>query len=116
MSIAGVIACRTDAFIDLTDIGDHRASTGTTIIGGITTGGPITTTDTITITAGIACDRLSTARLVSRGGFFIRAIRDTIRCRKLSHPGTPPDRTKYCNKFARQVVALREARRPVETR
>ena len=95
MSIAGVIASRTDAFIALTDIGGHRASTGITIIGGIISGGTITTTDTTIITAGIitadiVCDRLSTTRLVPRGGFFIRAIQGTIRCRKLSHPVTPP--------------------------
>ena len=90
MSIAGVIAFRTDAFIALTDIGGHRASTAITIIGGIISGGTITTADTTIITADIVCDRLDTARLVPRGGFFIRAIQGTIRCRTLSHPVTPP--------------------------
>jgi hypothetical protein len=92
MSIAGGAASRTAAFIALTDIGGHRASTGITIIGGIISGGTITTADTTIITAGIVCDRLDTTRLVPRGGFFIRAIQGTIRCRKLSHPVTPPTR------------------------
>jgi hypothetical protein len=53
-SIAGVIAFRTGGSIVLTDIGDRRASTGTTIIiGGITTVTIIT--DTTIIAAGIVC-------------------------------------------------------------